>query len=92
MDGSPLWLAGLAPLNADGADMDLFLISGDGARFPYAFDPDTLDRSVWGNVKLRFTGNHRLDVDYHSLLPGYGSGSLTNLQRLTVLAGHECVP
>jgi hypothetical protein len=91
-DGSPLWLAGLAPLNVDGADMNLILIAGDGARFPYAFDHATLERSVWGNVQLRFTDNNRLDVNFSSVLPGYGSGCLTNLQRLTLLDEHECVP
>jgi hypothetical protein len=89
-DGSPLWLGGSAVVNADRATIDLVQIGGAGAVFPPAYSRDGVSPTPWGRVTLRFTGGNRLDVDYASTQPGYGSGTLANLKRLTVLDHRQC--
>lgn len=89
-DGSPLWLGGSGVVGANSVSVDLVQIGGAGALFPPAYSRDRVSLTPWGKVTLRFTGTNRLDVDYASTRTGYGSGTLKNLQPLTVLAGREC--
>jgi hypothetical protein len=88
-DGSPLWLIGLGDATPGGVVLDLFELGGAGAQFPPAFSADAVTRTRWGSAILTFTPN-RLDVEYESDLPGYGSGTLSGLQRLTVLDQRAC--
>lgn len=89
-DGSPLWLIGVGEATPGGVILDLIQLGGTGAQFPPAFSADAVTRTQWGTATLTFTPN-RLDVQYESDLPGYGSGTLSGLQRLTVLDQRECV-
>lgn len=88
-DGSPLWLVGLGDATPGGVVLDLFELGGAGAQFPPAFSAGAVTRTRWGSAILTFTPN-RLDVEYESDLPGYGSGTLSGLQRLTVLDQRAC--
>jgi Tol biopolymer transport system component len=90
-DGSPLWLIGLGEATPGGVAMDLIQLGGTGAQFPPEFSANAVTRTRWGTATLTFSPN-RLDVRYDSVLPGYGSGTLNGLQRLTVLDQRECTP
>lgn len=88
-DGSPLWLVGIGNATPGGINLDLIQLDGPGAQFPPAFSGDAVNRTLWGSATLTF-GPSGLGVSYNSVLPGYGSGTLPILQRLTVLDQREC--
>jgi hypothetical protein len=88
-DGSPLWLIGIGNATPGGVILDLIELGGAGAQFPPNFFANAVTRTPWGRAILTFTPN-RLDVSYNSVQPGYGSGTLSGLQRLTVLDQREC--
>lgn len=54
-----------------------------------AFDPDTLNTEVWGEISIEFLGCNDAILTWSSGMEGYGDGQV-ELQRLTHVAGLGC--
>ncbi|MFC3194501.1 spondin domain-containing protein [Marinicella sediminis] len=78
--GEQLWLVGVGPVIDDTAVVELMVT--EGAQFGDAFDAADVQRTRWGQVRIRFTSCTSAELSYDSVLPGYGSGN-EDLVRLT---------
>jgi photosystem II stability/assembly factor-like uncharacterized protein len=87
LDGAQRWLIGTGPVVGDHAAMDMVVTQGAG--FPPAFDPATVQRVPWGTLTFQGIDANHARIDWNGLLPGYGSGGL-DLTRLTSQYGREC--
>lgn len=87
-DGSPLvywftyddnaeqfWMVGQGEIIDDAVVVEEMLYTR-GATFGDDFDPADVQRIPWGRLEFRLTGCRQGVLDYESLLPGFGSGSL----------------
>lgn len=84
--GDQAWFGGVGPITGSSA-----IVRGTqttGGRFIPNFDPATIVRSDWGELRFSFSDCQTGRVDFDSIA-GYGSGSM-NLRRLTLPAGLEC--
>ena len=86
--GEQAWLVGVAQRSGNSLRADMQITSG--AEFGPGFDPADVEFSDWGTVEITFSSCKSANLNYTSLLPEFGSGSLQP-QRLTTLAGHDCV-
>lgn len=87
-EGEQIYIFGTGTLNGSSVDFDQLFITS-GARFGNAFDSADVERIPWGSAELNINCSNGT-LDYQSDLPGYGSGQL-NLERLTILAGLDCI-
>jgi len=87
--GGQTWIAASGAIDGTQATMDAYQISGPGAVFPPHFDAAQLTRQPWGSLKFTFSGCNSGRVDWQSVLPGYGSGTMP-LTRLTMPDGLTC--
>src|SRR5210317_2285210 len=53
------------------------------------FDPDTLNKEVWGEISIEFLGCNSAILTWSSNIEGYGDGQV-EMERLTYVAGLEC--
>lgn len=61
----------------------------DGASFPPMFDSGDVKVTPWGTITFTFTDCNHGTASWHSILPGYGSGSIP-IARLTHIKGTAC--
>lgn len=61
-----------------------------GGRFGPAFDPAAVVRTDWGGFAIEFDSCTRGQASYASVQPGFGSGNLNNVARLTNVDGLSC--
>lgn len=87
LGGKPGWLLGVGPVRGDHADLEMQLTAG--ADFPPEFESGDVQFTDWGQLRFSVRGADHARIDWSSVLPGYGEGSL-ELQRLTTLAGLAC--
>jgi hypothetical protein len=86
-DGQPYWMLGVG--SPDGDEIVFPDVHATrGGRFGAGFDPDAVERFLWGEVRMRL-GCDTGEATYASVLPAFGSGRF-DLQRLTGLAGLGC--
>ena len=78
--GDQLWLVGVGPVVGDTAIVDL--AATEGAGFGADFNSSDVMRTLWGQVKIKFTDCTHAELSYDSVLDGFGSGS-ESLSRLT---------
>jgi hypothetical protein len=78
--GDQVWLIGAGPLAGDTAIADLDITQG--TEFGPDFDAEAVERTPWGQVRIRFLSDREAVLEYDATLEGYGSGSV-ELQRLT---------
>lgn len=78
--GDQMWLVGVGPVVGDTAIVDLEVT--EGATFGANFDSTDVMKTLWGQVKIKFTDCTTAHLSYESVLDGFGSGD-ENLTRLT---------
>lgn len=86
-EGRPYWMLGVGQQEGDEVVFP-DVHATRGGRFGAGFDPATVERFLWGEVRLRLdcqTG----EATYASVLPAFGSGRF-DLERLTGLADLGC--
>jgi len=74
------WLLGLGTFRGTTLHVDE-VSQPVGGGFDSTFDADAVQYTPWGSLRLRFEHDGSARVDWESVLPGYGSGSMS-LQRL----------
>jgi hypothetical protein len=78
--GAQAWVVGTGPVVADTIIADMTITDGTG--FGASFDANDVNRTPWGQVRIKFDGCGSATVSYESLDSNYGSGSYP-LQRIT---------
>jgi hypothetical protein len=87
LGGAQRWLLGSG--SANGAAAELAVVAPRGADFPPRFDTAQVVREPWGTLRLQVQDATRATLEWDSVLPGYGRGSLA-IRRLYGLAGRAC--
>lgn len=85
--GQQAWMIGLA--ERDGNSLVADLLQPSGAKFGNDFDPDAIQHSPWGTIRLTLNACNSASIDYSSELNAYGSGNL-QAQRLVNIDGLNC--
>ncbi len=86
--GNPYWLIGTG--QADGGRIVFEQMhSTQGGRFGAAYDPREVQRIDWGRLELALDCQAGT-AHYQSPLDGFGSGSFSDVQRLSWLAQPAC--
>ncbi len=78
--GSQAWVIGTGPVIGDTIIADMTITNGTG--FGQSFNSNDVNRTPWGQVRIKFDGCDSATVSYESLDSNYGSGSYP-LQRIT---------
>ena len=78
--GAQAWVIGSGPVVGDTIIADMTITDGTG--FGASFDANDVNRTPWGQVRIKFNGCESATVTYESLDSNYGSGSYP-VQRLT---------
>jgi hypothetical protein len=86
--GRQSWFGGVGTYRENSARITDVALPTGGYWIPN-FDPAAINRQPWGALTLRFDDCSHGSVQFESLLPGYGSGSL-DLLRLTQPLGTSC--
>jgi len=63
----------------------------EGNAFPPSYNPNLTQEITWGEITMYFIGCEDAVLEWDSVMPGYGSGSL-QMQRLTTISGTDCDP
>jgi hypothetical protein len=87
--GHPAWTLGVGTRSGNRIVVQENAITR-GTRFGPDFNPDDVERELWGTLTFEFSGCDSARVDYASVLPGYGSRR-HDAVRLTRLAGAPCI-
>jgi hypothetical protein len=88
LDGHQAWVVGVGELDNQQLHFEELIIT-QGTRFGDQFSADDVERVIWGEMSVTFTDCNQATLDYSSVLPGYGSGSM-NPVRLSRLDGLAC--
>lgn len=88
-NGGQAWIVGEGPVNGTRAVLPAYQMSGAGARFPPAFDPQNVHADAWGTLTFTFSDCNHGKVTWTSTVSGYTNGAM-ELQRLTLPAGVTC--
>jgi hypothetical protein len=80
--GGETWIIASGPYNGNVATLQATQEAGSGAFFPPHFSASTTKPFIWGTLTLTFSDINNAQLNYSSVVPGYGSGSLP-LQRFT---------
>lgn len=87
--GNRIYMIGLGTREGDGyAIADMYVPRG--TRFGDAFNSADVVRAPWGRMTITFVDCRNANFEFHSTVPGYGSGTFHPV-RLATLAGSECV-
>jgi YVTN family beta-propeller protein len=86
-DGEQAWFYNTGTIRGSTIEFDLLIPSG--TDFGPTFDPDEVNRPVWGRATFTFDSCNNGSMSYDSTLEEYGSGNL-ELVRLTRLSGQSC--
>lgn len=78
--GAQTWVIGSGPVVGDTIIADMTITDGTG--FGASFDANDVNRTPWGQVRIKFDGCDSATVTYQSLDSNYGSGTYP-LQRIT---------
>jgi hypothetical protein len=87
LEGKPRWLIAQGPITGERATLSA--VTTYGGAFPPSFNPANVVTQPWGTLEVRAINGDHLQLDWNSVLPGFGSGSL-DLSRLTGVDGHAC--
>lgn len=75
LDGNPLFLVGGAVIDrTKPGPHSISVASSRGARFGTAFNPEDVQRTTWGTLKLTYVDCDNVVVEYSSVITGYGTG------------------
>ncbi|MFU8832518.1 MAG: zinc-dependent metalloprotease family protein [Wenzhouxiangella sp.] len=87
-NANQIWLVGTGTVNGDVLHFEQMLTTS-GTWFGEDFDADDVDRRHWGSMTFTFTDCNSAVVDYASVNPDFGSGTMFP-QRITRLSGLDC--
>lgn len=87
-DGEQVWLVGTGVLNGNRLEFPQ-LLQPLGGQFGPGFDPEGIDREVWGSLSFDFSNCDRATIQYQSDNATFGSGSHEAV-RLTTPVGIMC--
>lgn len=87
-EGQQYWMLGVGELDEEGRLQFEDLHATRGARFGAAFDPDDVERFLWGRLTMELTCDGG-SAQYESVIQSFGSGTF-NLSRLTFPDGISC--
>lgn len=88
-NGNQAWIFGVGSISNKIITVDEAIITSGGIFGP-SFDPNTVERNIWGNLSIEFTSCTTAIARYQSTTEqGFGSGQ-QQLSRLTSLAGLAC--
>jgi len=84
--GNQAWVQGVGTIDENEIQFDQLLLP-TGAEFGPSFDPDLVDRTLWGTGTMTFHDCNSATVSYSSSDDRFGSGeqnvvSLTNIHKL----------
>jgi hypothetical protein len=85
-DGRPAWLIGTAAAPAAGQPWVFQMKRPRGTRFGAGFNPAAVQRPVWGELRLNFTGCRSATLAWTPVEAGWPAGSMP-LVRLTTPPG-----
>lgn len=88
-ENEPLWLIGLAPIEAGRAEISVEFTSGTG--FGSGFNGGEVEHHVWGSVVLEQQDMNNLSVEWHPEIEGFESGQMS-MQRLTSIKAAAAQP
>lgn len=87
-EGQQYWMVAVGQLGESGRLKFPELQATRGARFGQAFQAADVERFAWGELSIEL-GCGSAQLDYSSILPGFGDGRL-QLRQLTQLLGEVC--
>lgn len=89
-DGAQSWFGGVGTYSGNTATISQGSVNETlGGKWIPNFDPAKITNVGWGTLTFTFTDCDHGRVDFTSIVPGYGNGSM-NLTRLTLPAGLTC--
>jgi hypothetical protein len=83
INGEPMWLTGVGPLNRDVAFIDLSITRG--ALFPPDFNPQDVQREDWGRIRFEYTDLNNAEIIWVSDIQGFSNANLS-IQRISHLS------
>ena len=86
--GNAAWMTGVGSRTGDRVQVDELWLA-TGATFGSLFEPEDVRLEYWGSVNLQFQDCDRATLEYASVLPGYGSGTLEP-ERIARPEGVSC--
>gem|GEM_PF-597661 len=86
-NGDRTWLIGVA--NREGNTLSAEMLLADGPVFGAGFDQDLIGYESWGSLDITFTSCGTASLNYASVFPAFGSGSLSP-ERLVHIDGLNC--
>ncbi len=81
------WFGGTGPITGNTAVVTAAITTG--GRWIPNFDPNSIVNTLWGTFTFTFTDCNHGRVEFSSVIPGYGSGSMA-LTRITEPASLTC--
>ncbi len=87
-DGAPAWMIGVGEFADDGLWVDELAIT-NGTSFGEAFDPEAVNREIWGRLHFQFHECGLGLATWRSNRKEYGSGMIA-MERLTSVDGVGC--
>ncbi len=89
-DGGQHWMLGIGEPQDDGNLLFPDVHDTRGARFGAGFDPDDVERRLWGELRLTLDCEDG-SASFQPVADVFTAGAYT-LERLTVLAAAQCAP
>lgn len=87
MNGNQAWILGVGAINGDQIVVQQAIITSGGIFGP-DFDPNAIQRNIWGRIELTFTDCSNAELVYAGPA-AFGSGT-QQLQRLTTIRELPC--
>jgi formylglycine-generating enzyme required for sulfatase activity len=84
LDGQPVWVVGIGPIDGDHANLELSYITG--AEFPPEFDSADIRVGPWGSALVRFNSVNEGVISWSTILPEFNDGEI-QITRLSNIAG-----
>lgn len=83
------WFTGVGTYSGNTATIANVVLPTGGRWIP-SFDPSQVVLNPWGTLTFTFADCNHGRVEFHSVVPGYGTGNM-DLTRLTQPAGLNCL-
>lgn len=88
-DGAQNWIYAQGAYDSTTNTVTLPAVMSTGAKFPPLFKASDVQSTPWGSITFSFNDCNNGAVRWNSVVPGYGTGTMT-ITRLTSIRGTKC--